>query len=300
MSPLHEACMKGDLQAVEALLAQRVQLETYALYRPAQQQPEHWKAATPLIIAGGEGHVHVVQRLLAGGACIEAADPRDRTALHWAARHAHESVVDALLTSGACVGALTGSNCTPLHMAAWGGSASVVRRLLIAGADVNACDHARCTPLIRACFSGHATAARALLEGGADLHARNTWGQTPLSISLKSGQPPELLLELILAGEQLCGKAACAAAASIARTLHQRLQWADEEARGLESTQPMLQQAVVEAATAMSARAAQLVEAEAVLTQRLQRVAALEAGVQDSSSEQLASSLRAPADGTGL
>jgi cytochrome c len=90
---LHDAARRGDLAAVERLVAVGAQVEA-----------TDGSGATPLYVAASEGHVAVVARLLAAG-----GDPRRQasgafsstgTAIHAAVRNGHLDVVRVLLKAG--------------------------------------------------------------------------------------------------------------------------------------------------------------------------------------------------------
>jgi cytochrome c len=90
---LHDAARRGDLAAVERLLAAGAQVDA-----------TDGGGATPLYLAAGEGHAAVVARLLAAG-----GDPRrpasgpfgsTGTPIHAAVRYGHLDVVRVLLKAG--------------------------------------------------------------------------------------------------------------------------------------------------------------------------------------------------------
>ncbi len=124
---LHDAARRGDLAAVERLLAGGAQVEA-----------TDSGGATPLYVAAGEGHAAVVARLLAGG-----ADPR-RPAL-----------------------GPFGSTGTPIHAAIRYGHVKVVRVLLEAGVDPNLPDDGVGPPLHAALRRGQTAAAELLRSFGA-------------------------------------------------------------------------------------------------------------------------------------
>jgi len=124
---LHDAARRGDLAAVERLLAAGAQLDA-----------TDGGGATPLYLASGEGHTAVVARLLAAG-----GDPR-RPA------------------SGPF-----GSTGTPIHAAVRYGHLDVVRVLLEAGVDPNLPDDGVGPPLHTALRRGQAAIAELLKSSGA-------------------------------------------------------------------------------------------------------------------------------------
>jgi cytochrome c len=124
---LHDAARRGDLTAVEKLLAGGA----------AVNSPDGG-GATPLYLAAAEGHASVVARLLAAGA--DARRP----------------------ASGPF-----GSTGTPIHVAARYGHLEVVRVLLGAGVDPNFPDDGVGPPLHSALRRGHAAVAELLRASGA-------------------------------------------------------------------------------------------------------------------------------------
>ena len=56
---------------------------------------------TPVLVAGGKGHIAVVQSLLTAGADMNMADEKGLTPLYTATGKGHIEVVQSLLTAGA-------------------------------------------------------------------------------------------------------------------------------------------------------------------------------------------------------
>jgi len=191
-TPLVEACERGELSAVKALLEkigagvnQRVRTGETALHRAARA-----------------GRHDVVELLLAAGADVNARDDYQATPLV-DARSADAAAV--LLGAGAKVDPEPVAYMTPLVRAVAFGDRALVLLLLKAGADVNRRD--RCgrtplavvrdldmaqlllergadprvgTPLINAVLVGNTALVRLLLERGAALDVKDSRGQTPL------------------------------------------------------------------------------------------------------------------------
>jgi len=92
--------------------------------------------ATALIHAAREGHIDVVQVLLAAGVTTDERDERGHTALMMAAFDGHTTMVQALLAAGASTRVRSEeSGLTPLIAGALSGEADVVEVLLAAGAE---------------------------------------------------------------------------------------------------------------------------------------------------------------------
>ena len=122
-----EAAAAGDLSIVRALLADGVDLNS---------DTEPVTGKTALMTASNEGHVEIVQVLLAAGPEIEATDSEGFTALYWATRGHHEGIVRILVAAGANVNAIMGRwNITPLMFATFSGQEEVKQILVAAGAN---------------------------------------------------------------------------------------------------------------------------------------------------------------------
>ena len=137
--------------------------------------------------AARTGSLATVKTLLAHGAKVDAKDEaRGQTALMWASAEGHVDVVQALIAGGADVRAHLASGFTPLLFAVREGHLDVVRALLKAGVDVNeavAADPGRrkgyggplpkvgATPLLVAVTNAHFELASALLDAGANPNA---------------------------------------------------------------------------------------------------------------------------------
>ncbi len=71
------------------------------------------------------------------------------TSLHWAARHGQGAAIQRLIAGGAVIDAREHLDRTPLHLAAMAGHRDTVEQLLSHGANVNARDRWNVTPLRR-------------------------------------------------------------------------------------------------------------------------------------------------------
>ena len=159
-TPVADAAMRGDRDAVRALLKQG-----------ADVGAAHGDGMTALHWAAEHGDGDLAAMLLYAGANVAAVTRiGEYTPLHLASRAASVPVVEALLTAGASVAAKTApSGVTPLHLAAASGNAAVVKTLIAHGADVNAKEAEwGQTPLIFAASMNRPDAIRALMAGGAD------------------------------------------------------------------------------------------------------------------------------------
>jgi ankyrin repeat protein len=159
-SPVADAAMRGDREAVRALLKQG-----------ADVSAPHGDGMTALHWAAERGDAVMTEMLVYAGANVAAVTRIGQyTALHLASRVGSAPVVQALIRAGADVGARTTTTAvTALHLAAAAGNADVVKMLLDRGADVNANESEwGQTPLIFAAAQNRVDAIRVLLARGAD------------------------------------------------------------------------------------------------------------------------------------
>jgi uncharacterized protein len=159
-SPVADAAMRGDLDALRALLKQG-----------ADVSGAQGDGMSALHHAAERGDAEMTEMLVYAGASVSAMTRIGQyTPLHLASRAGSAAVVRALLKAGANVTArTTTTGVTPLHLAAATGNADVVKILLDAGADANARDAEwGQTPLIYAAAPNRAEAIRVLLARGAD------------------------------------------------------------------------------------------------------------------------------------
>jgi uncharacterized protein len=159
-SPVADAAMRGDRDAVRSLLKQGGDVSA-----------AHGDGMTPLHWAAERGDATMAEMLLYAGANVAAVTRIGQyTPLHLASRAGSAAVVRALIAAGADVKArTTPSAVTPLHLAAASGRPEVIDALLDAGAAVDAKESEwGQTPLIFAASMNGADAVRALLARGAD------------------------------------------------------------------------------------------------------------------------------------
>ena len=160
-SPVADAAMRGDIEAVRALVAQGADVNS------AQGD-----GMTALHWAAERGDDALARLLVRAGASVRAVTRLgDYTALHLASRAGRAAVVSTLLEAGADPTARTTTGgATPLHFAAGAGNAESVAALLANGAapDVRESSWGQ-TPLMFAASAGRLDAARALITHGADV-----------------------------------------------------------------------------------------------------------------------------------
>ncbi len=159
-SPVADAAMRGDVAAVEQLLANGADVNAP---RGDGMTALHWAAE--------RGNAELAAMLVQAGANLDAVTRiGSYTPLHVASREGEADVVGVLLDAGADLSVRAAeSGATSLHLAATSGDVATLRTLLDAGAEVDAREHQwGQTPLIFAAGWNRADAIRLLLEAGAD------------------------------------------------------------------------------------------------------------------------------------
>jgi ankyrin repeat protein len=156
---------------------------------------------TPALLAAAEkGDTAKVEKLLNGGADINARGKYGQTALQIAILHDHVKLAALLIERGADVNAADKEGGTPLATAAMASDLASVERLIKAGAEVNRADKEGVTPLMWAANRGSKAIVKLLLENGADPnaadHVKDNAGQTPLMYTQPGAKEViELLIE---------------------------------------------------------------------------------------------------------
>jgi uncharacterized protein len=124
---------------------------------------------TPLLTAIYHGDVQAVDRLIAAGANVRAANREGVTPLSMACLDGDLPIIDRLLKAGADPKERGPNGETLLMFAARNGRVDVITRLVTAGAEVNARERLRgTTALMWAAEQRHPEAVKALLAAGAD------------------------------------------------------------------------------------------------------------------------------------
>jgi ankyrin repeat protein len=159
-SPVVDAAMRGDRDAVRSLLKQG-----------ADANASRGDGMTALHFAAERGDADLAAMLLYAGANVSSVTRiGGYTALHLASQSGSVAVVDALLKAGADVKArTTTTGVTPLHLAAEAGSTPVITALLDHKAEIDAKEAEwGQTPLIFAAANNRVEAITTLLARGAD------------------------------------------------------------------------------------------------------------------------------------
>jgi ankyrin repeat protein len=192
---LHWAVHRGDLDAVQALLAAGADVDAANRYgvRPAYLAAENGDATlmrallaaradpaavfaegeTLLMTAARTGDVATIEALLEAGADVDATESRGgQTALMLAAAENNAPAIAALLKAGANRDAVEGrGELTALAFAVRAGAVDAVTALLEAGAEASATLPDGTSMLVLAALNQSYEAASALLDHGADPNA---------------------------------------------------------------------------------------------------------------------------------
>lgn len=186
---LYQAAKRGDLQGVLDFIAQEKE-DINVL--------DDWTQNTPLHAAASQGHIKVVNTLLAHGAEVNLTNVYREMPLYLAAQGGHVRVVKALLANNAKLNDRDagiaenllkerGLSPSPLHISSSNGHIEVVRLLLENHADVNEKGDSGRTALHMAAIGGHTEIMKLLLANQADINAQDAADSTPLHMAICNG-----------------------------------------------------------------------------------------------------------------
>ena len=147
---------------------------------------------TALMAASWNGHLDILQALLAKGAKVNAQTSNGETALVWASKQGYLDVVQMLLSNGADINASVSFGDTALMAASWNGHLDVMQALLLKGAKVNAQTSNGETALMWASEQGPLDVVQMLLSKGADVNAKTRDGWTVLMAATWNGRLDEV------------------------------------------------------------------------------------------------------------
>lgn len=156
VSPLAQACAKGELEAVQFLLAQKANINT-----------ENDKGQSPLGTACNKGYVDVVRTLLQAGARVDAQ------AIFAVLMTENEEIEAILADAGSSPDSCNLDGKTCVHVAAKDGATELCAYIADQGGDVDQQDSNGVTPLMCAAEGGHKGCTRFLLSRGADVNIRD-------------------------------------------------------------------------------------------------------------------------------
>jgi ankyrin repeat protein len=175
-TPLHWAARRGDMEAVQLLLAYGAKCEA----RGSR------KGTTPLFAAAKAWNEDVVRLLLEHGADVKTQDGDQQTPLMFAATNASGlECVKLLLAAGVDVNFGDIENRTPLIHATQNGCIEVAEHLLAAGADINSTCEDGWTALACSIFWNMHESIELLLRHGADVSVKSNPGETILHLAAR-------------------------------------------------------------------------------------------------------------------
>ena len=160
--PIADVAMKGDMDAVRALVKQH----------PGDVNAPQPDGSTALLWAAYWNDQKAVEALLAAGANVNASNREGFTALSQACTNGNVAMAQVLLKAGADANVFQAEGQTALMTASRAGNAEVVKALLDHGAEVNAKESWRGqTALMWATAENHIDVVKVLVEHGADVNA---------------------------------------------------------------------------------------------------------------------------------
>eukprot|EP00752_Nemacystus_decipiens_P004196 g3835.t1 len=180
-TPLHVACMLGNVKAARELLRWGAAV---GATNERGSSPLHWAAS--------RGHIQVV-KLLVGvyGAEFTVRAKNGSTPLHWAASKGKRAVIE-IIAGNFCaqVDVKDDKGCTPCLMAALNGHLETVELLVDKfKSKITTCDRKRTGLLHAACEMGHGVLASALIERyKLPVEHKDRKGLTPLARAAQRNQ----------------------------------------------------------------------------------------------------------------
>ena len=160
-SPVADAAMAGNREAVQALIAQK-----------ADVNAPQADGATALQWAAYRNDLAMADMLIAAGADPKARSREGATALYLASIYGSAPMIEKLLKAGVDPNERGPEGETPLMLAARNGNTAAIRVLFDHNADVNATEALRGTTAVMwAAEQGHADAVRLLIQHGAKIAA---------------------------------------------------------------------------------------------------------------------------------
>jgi ankyrin len=117
-----------------------------------------------LHLAAKEGHVNIVNELIARGANVDSATKKGNTAMHIASLAGQLEVVKILVQNGAKINMQSQTGFTPLYMAAQENHLPVVKYLIDKGANSTLATEDGFTPMAVALQQGHTEVVNLLME----------------------------------------------------------------------------------------------------------------------------------------
>ena len=179
---LHNAAYRGDLRAVQELIAAKVDLESRDAY-----------GRTALHVAAYAKRHDVIRALARAGADLGAFENDRYDAVTIVGILGDEETLRVLLAAGASAKLITSIHYgTALIASSHHGHPGVVKQLIAAGAPLDHINILHWNALIEAVVLGdggprHQEVLRALLDAGADTRLTDRQGNTPLALARSRG-----------------------------------------------------------------------------------------------------------------
>lgn len=169
-----------------ALAALVIAAGSPASVAPAPLTPERRQEL--LFDAARLGRTDLIQPLLAGGADVNARDPRGFTPLILASYNGHFDTTEALIAAKAdpCLPDRDQGNTAQMGVA-FKGFDAIAARLLKAGCDVNARNHAGQTALMMAALFGRTAQIGMMISAGADPALQDSAGRSAKAVAQAQG-----------------------------------------------------------------------------------------------------------------
>ncbi|XP_018316615.1 ankyrin repeat and death domain-containing protein 1A isoform X1 [Mycetomoellerius zeteki] len=173
-TPLHCACAKEHLDAVEVLIGLGANVD-------AQDNDGN----TPLHVATRTRHTGIAQLLLKAGTNTELIDAEGFTPLHVAASQGCKGILDSMIQHGADLNKQCKNGNTPLHLACQNNEVETVEILINKGVDLNCLNLRLQSSIHIAAEMGHTDICELLLAAGANIEQKEQSGRTPLYIAAR-------------------------------------------------------------------------------------------------------------------
>lgn len=155
---------------------------------------------TALINASTKLKPEVVKAIIDGGADLEALDARGRSALVWAVLENRVEIISILVEAGANINSKDKDGNTPLI---WASEELIISTMLDLGTDINAMNNNNVLiineTIMLSIEAAYDTALSKLIGMGINLNFVDSFGETPLTFSVKRGNP--LVVSLLLTGD---------------------------------------------------------------------------------------------------
>ncbi|XP_064621630.1 transient receptor potential cation channel subfamily A member 1 homolog [Lineus longissimus] len=189
-SPLHLACLRGNLEMVDLLLKTA---ERFVVSETSLEEIVNVKDAdgqTPLHVALGNRHFDVARLCIEKGADVSIAGLGKNTALHLAAVAGDTRIVVLLLEKGAIVDEVNDHHATALHLAAVLDNHEICTLLLDWGANLELRNKPDAlTPLLVAANAGNPKTITTLLDRDADITATDNNERNAVHLGAETNHP---------------------------------------------------------------------------------------------------------------